>query len=126
MLIKVIVDEKDLYPDDDFIMYALKKPVYTKAEFDRINLENFKNLSSLSLKYMGNVCAKPEDIKIINGVLFSIVGLIHACDPTITPLNYLIMGDYYKKLSHAIYSGKLKHEQDYVEFWHKTKKGDII
>jgi hypothetical protein len=105
-IVKVEVDEEDLYPEDDFIMYVLKKPVYTQEELDNINLEDYKHLWKASLKYMGNVAVKSDKIKIIGIKYFNGRYLIYKCDPVISPINFQIMGDYYKELSEWIFEGK--------------------
>jgi len=110
-LIKVEVDTNDLYPEDDFIMFAIKKPSYTQEELDGISLENNKNLWCKSLQFMGNVAVRPEKIKIIGIRIFNGEKLIFKCDPVISPTNFLIMGDYYKKLSEWIFEGK-----DFMDF----------
>lgn len=106
-LIKVEVDSSKLYPEDDFIMIALyKKGSYTQTEFDKVNLEELKYLWDKSLKYMGNVCAKIEDIKILGVTYFDNKKLLFICDPVIGPTNYMILGDYYRELTEAIFQGK--------------------
>jgi len=104
-IIKVEVDEKVLYPEDDFIMAALKKPRYTQDDLDRVDLNFFKQYASDSLKFLGNACAKPEDIKIVGCTYFDMSKLLYVCDPVISSLNYQIMGDYYRKLTEWIYEG---------------------
>jgi len=105
-LIKVEVDTDDLYPDEDYIMYAIGKPKYTQEDLDKVNLEGLKNLWDFSLKYMGNVAVKPDKIKIIGVTYFNGKNLIHRCDPVISPINFRIMGEYYKQLSEWIFQGK--------------------
>lgn len=63
------------------------------------------------MKNMGNVAVKPEKIKIIGIRIFNGKLLVMKCDPVICPLNFMIMGDYYKKLTEWIYSGK-----DFMKF----------
>ena len=110
-LIKVEIEEKDIYPEDDFIMYGLGKPRYTQRELNMIDLEKYKHLAKKSLEYMGNVAVKPDKIKILGVRYFDSKHLIIKCDPVISPLNFRIMGDYYRKLSDWIYDGK-----DIMEF----------
>jgi hypothetical protein len=105
-LIKVEVDEEDLYPEDDFIMTVLfKKPVYNQAELDKVDLEKFKHLAKDSLRFMGNACAKFDKVKILGVKFFDMRGLLIVCDPSITPINYAILGRYYNKLTNAIFNG---------------------
>ena len=106
VIIKVEVDEKKLYPDDDFIMLAVfDKKFYTQKDLDRVILIRYKYLVKASLKFMGNCCAKPEDVKVIGMTEFDSTALIMVCDPSITPTNYRVMGYYYEKLTEWIYKG---------------------
>lgn len=89
----------------------LKKPRYTQSDLDQIDLEQFKENWKLSLNYMGNVAVKSNKIKILGIMYFDGKKLIYKCDPTISPLNFKIMGEYYKKLTKWIYDGK-----DYMKF----------
>jgi hypothetical protein len=104
-LIKVSVDIEDLYPEDDFLMRALGKPVYNQEELDDVNFEDYKHFWKQSIKYMGNACARPEAVKIIGVGYFNGEHLIHKCDPVISPMNYKIMGHYYKELSEWLFQG---------------------
>lgn len=104
-LVKVEVNTEYLYPDDDFIMFALKKPKYTQRELNKINLEDYKDLWVHSLNYLGNVSTKPENIKIIGITYFDASKLILVCDPIISPMNYKFMGNYYRSLTEYIYNG---------------------
>jgi hypothetical protein len=105
-IIKVEIDEEDLYPEDDFMMYLIGKPAYTKKELEEIDFEENKHLWRGSLKHMGNVNAKPDKIKIIGVTFFSSKNLLMKCDPVISPMNYMIMGRYYLEMTEWIYSGK--------------------
>lgn len=104
-LILVEVDEQHLYPDDYFIMYMFDKPSYTQKELDKINLEDFKQYYEESLQYLGSAYTKPENIKIIGCRIFDAKLLLQVCDPSITPINYKFMGNYYKELTKWIYEG---------------------
>ena len=110
-LIKVEVDEDDLYPEDDFLMNVINLPKYTQSELDEISLERNKHLWKESLKYMGNAAAKPNKIKIIGITYFDGKRLFYKCDPVISPINFQVMGDYYKRLSDWIFDGK-----DFLKF----------
>jgi hypothetical protein len=113
-LIKVEVESKDCYPEDDFLMCIAKQqkfPNYTQEEFKRINLEDYKKLWKASLEYMGNVAVRPDKIKILGVKYFNGEKLLWKCDPVICPLNFKIMGDYYKELTEWIFDGK-----DYMKF----------
>lgn len=106
-IIKVEVDERKLYPEDDFIMYSLGRPKYTQDELDAVNVEKLRSLYKESLKYMGNVCGRSKDIKIIGVSYFDMSKLLFVCDPVICPMNYKIMGSYYLSLTEWIYEGNL-------------------
>jgi hypothetical protein len=122
-LIKVEVPDDCLIAEDDFIMYALKKPKYTQKDLDKVDKILFlipENVQA-SLKFMGNCAARPEDIKILGVTYFDMEHLVHACDPVISPLNYKIMGDYYRRLTEWMYDGKdpLEFAQNYYEKIHE-------
>jgi hypothetical protein len=97
-LIKVDVKESALYPDEDYLLH-------TQADLDRLDLENYKGFWEKSLEYLGNVSAKPEDITILGCRVFDSTNLLAVCDPGITPINYMLMGEYYRKLTEWIYEG---------------------
>lgn len=85
-LIKVEVKEEDLYPEDDFLMlYLYKKSIYSQSDIDLVDMERYKLLYGLSLKYMGNACAKPWDIKVLGVRYFDTTNLLMVCDPIISP-----------------------------------------
>jgi hypothetical protein len=108
-LVKVEVQDDKLYPDDDFIMLAvLGKKVYTQEDLDSVDLEDYKYLADASLLHLGSASAKIEDIIIIGVSYFDATKLLHICDPMISPLNYKIMGDYYKKLTETLYDGGIE------------------
>ena len=113
-IIGVEVSEEKLYPEDDFVMYQLGLPKYTQKDLDKINLVEIKLLYKESLKYMGNACAKPKDIKILGVRFFDTSRLLLVCDPVISPLNYRIMGEYYRNLTRWIYGGQLI--EDFTRF----------
>jgi hypothetical protein len=116
-IIKVEVKLRDLYPEDDFVMYALGKPSYTQEDLDKVNLEKYKPFAFESLKYMGNACAKPENIKVIGCTYFNDKNLWQRCDPCITPMNYKILGKYYEALSKWIYMGKVPEKFKTIDQW---------
>jgi len=105
-LIKVSVDTKNLYPEDDFLMRMLSKPVYTQEELDNTDFEIYKRMWDASIAFMGNACAKPQDIKILGVGYFNGKHLIMKCDPVISPINYKIMGEYYRDMSQWLFEGK--------------------
>jgi len=104
-IVQVEVEERNLYPDDDFIMVGLGKPKYSQKQLDSIDLRDYKHLAHESLEHMGNACARPEHVKVLGIRVFDMKGLIMVCDPVICPANYLILGEYYRKLTEWIYEG---------------------
>lgn len=108
-LIKCKVSSKNIYPEDDFLMIALGKNVYSQEELDEVDFEKYKYLANQSLRFMGNVAAKPEDVRVIGMREFSGRMLVMVCDPVISPMNFKIMGGYYKRLSEHIFkTGEFK------------------
>ena len=104
-IIKVEVDDEDLYPEDDFLMRMLEKPVYTQEELDAVDFEKYKPLWEASIAFMGNACAKPEAIKVLGAGYFNGVNLVMKCDPVISPLNYKVMGQYYRDMTEWLFEG---------------------
>ncbi len=105
-LIKCTVDISDLYPDDDFIMQCFGKKTYTQDDLDEIELDDYKQHWRKSIESLGTVATKPGDIKIDGIRYFSGRKLLYKSDPSICPMNYKFMGDYYIRLSEWIYGGK--------------------
>lgn len=105
-LIKVEVDTKDLYPEDDFIMCAIGKRSYNQEQLNLIKLEGYKHHWKESLRFLGNVAVKPDKVRIIGVRYFDGRGLLMKCDPVICPENFMVLGDYYKRLSEWIFQGK--------------------
>ena len=117
-LVKVEVDTKDCYPEDDYLMLIVKNigakspedikmsVTYTQEELDKVNLEDWKHLWKDSLNHMGNVAVRPDKIKILGIRSFDGKELIMKCDPVISVMNFKVMGDYYNKLSEWIFEGK--------------------
>jgi hypothetical protein len=105
-IIKVRVRLKDLYPEDDFIMAAMGKPVYSQAEIDSVNLEDYKKYTKHSLKSLGNAAVKdPTKVEVLSVGYFDASKLFLVSDPSIVPVNFLIMHDYYKRLSEHLATG---------------------
>ncbi len=105
-LIKVEVDCDDCYPEDDFLMMALKKYPYTKQQLNKVNFEDYKYLWKKSIEHLGNVAVKPDKIKILGITFFESKKLLYLFDPIISPINFKIMGNYYKEFSDWIFQGK--------------------
>lgn len=111
-IVKVSVPINKLYPDEDFLFHALK--LKTQREMRDIDICQYKHAAKHSLQYLGNCAALPEDITVLGAREFDAKRLIYVCDPSISPIAYKVMGDYYKKLTDWIYKGgipeKFEHE----------------
>jgi len=124
-IIKVVVNKYDIYPDEDFITYIYKIPS------QKINIKDYKELAFDSLNYLGNIAIRPDKIKIIGITYFNAKNLLMVCDPSITPINYKFMGDYYRGLTEWIYQDNnpleyISNEQlDILKFL-KTSRKDLI
>jgi len=105
-IVKVKIQLKDLYPEDDFIMVALGRPVYTQKQIDSIDLEDYKKHTKTSLKTLGNAAVKdPSKVNVLSVGYFDASRLLMVSDPSIVPINFLIMHDYYKNLSEHLATG---------------------
>lgn len=97
-VLKVVVDTKNLYPDEDVLRHA-------GIEGD-IDLEDYKHHGKLSLKALGNIAVRPEHIeKILGRKDFNVFEMAMYSDPSMSPINYKIMGGYYKKLTDTWWKG---------------------
>ena len=92
VVIKVEVDEEDLYPDEDFIRQASDAPE------KEVYIRNYKYLGKESLKYLGNVAVKANKIKILDSKEFDITEMVLWCDPSMSIMNFKILGKYYTEL----------------------------
>lgn len=115
VVLEVEVDTKSLYPDEDFMEQATRnnamwqdyfmsiehEDMTARTEYFRDNISEFQDDYTNSLKYLGNACylgeIKPESIKRYS-VLDDSKVWEHS-DPTITLMNYKILGSKYRKLS---------------------------
>ncbi len=104
-LIQCQVNTKDCYPEDDFLMYIAGKRTYIQKEVDTVKLEIYKDLWEDSLEYLGNIATKPNKIKILGIRKFNSKNLLHKYDPCISPMNFKVMGRYYKGLTEWIFAG---------------------
>lgn len=111
-VIKVEVDTKDLYPDEDFLAQALH---YERDEIKNIDIVKYKHSADLSLQYLGNVCIRAEKIKKILGHReFNVGEAIRYSDPSITIMNYKIMGEYYRNLTDEWFkTGKFSYNNNF-------------
>ena len=115
VVLEVEVDACNLYPDEDFMEQATRnntmwqdyfmsighEDMTARTEYFRDNISEFQDDYTNSLEYLGNACylgeIKPESIK-----RYSVLDANKVwdySDPTITLMNYRIMGSRYRKLS---------------------------
>jgi len=105
-IVKVKIQLKDLYPEDDFIMRGLGKPVYSQKELDAVDLGDYKQYTKRSLKALGNAAVKdPSNVKVLSVGYFDASRLLMVSDPSIIPINFMIMHQYYKDLSEHLATG---------------------
>ena len=114
VVLEVEVDTKNLYPDEDFMEQATRtyfrdniseykgrKDMIARTEYFRDNISEYKESYNDSLKHLGNACylgeIKPESIKRYSVLNTDVVW--DYSDPTITLMNYKILGSKYRKLS---------------------------
>jgi len=113
------VDEEDLYPDDDFLMLALGKPVYTIEDLAQVNFEDYKHAWTQSLDKLGSVSARFDRVRAIDFTSYEGLRMLTLCDPVIAPINYLLMGGYYRWLSDKLYAGNTTEDilNNHVDKW---------
>jgi hypothetical protein len=100
-IVKVEVNSKDLYPDEDYIWFK------HGIEHDQINLEEYKHLGLESLEKMGTCSIKlGSTIQVLGRKDFVIGEMYQYSDPSVSPMNYGILGAYYRELSRRIYEGE--------------------
>lgn len=104
-LVKLKIKIADLYPDEDFVMMLLGKPVYTQEDFNRIDMEKLRWLGEYSYKMLGNVAFKPESASVIGVKIINGEKLLSRFDPIPSVQNHLIMGRYYRSFCDYIYNG---------------------
>lgn len=95
-IIKVEIDVADVYPDEDILRFF--------GDGSR-ELEKRKDLGQVSLERLGNVAVKPDRIRIVGRKDFSVGEMWRYSDPSISPLNYKILGGYYRKLVDTFFEG---------------------
>jgi hypothetical protein len=92
-------DDYKIYPDEEFIQ-NLMKAQDVNMKMEDISVEAFEHLADKSLEYMGTVGVKRIPKEFITGVYVpetyeDYMRLIMACDPSISPLNYLLCKEMY-------------------------------
>ena len=112
-VIKIEIDEEYLYPDEDFLIQASGSKMELNTEID---IDNYKHYGMDSLNKMGNVAIKDlDEIKIISRKDFDIVEMALWCDPCMSIMNFMIMGEYYKTLTKNWFNGK-KWKVEFMSF----------
>lgn len=101
-IIKVEVDTDDLFPDEDMFYFKYGN-TFKITEYD---IEQMQHLSSESLRLFGNVSARPEAIKVVGRKDFNVVEMSRFSDPSISPMNYKLLGEYYRTLTDKWFSGE--------------------
>jgi hypothetical protein len=106
------VDETQLYPDEDFVAYAMNGGYgeQTTALTARIDPANHQELWQESLTTNGVVCTPEiaaEGILDCRGISRKDVQPILAVggDSQPTPLNYLVMGTSYRRCIESLFEG---------------------
>ena len=102
VVLKIRINKKELYPDEDFVDYCLCSTDRTKipGSFNpSINLHDYQQLAPASLKYNGIVSVKSVNKKnIISHIeLESTYKLLFiGGDSMPIPMNYKILGEFYR------------------------------
>ena len=98
-VLKVTVDTDDLYPDEDILRFGGVKGTVA-------NMRKYKHFADIALEKLGNVAIKPEDIShTIGRKDFKIAEMWQYSDPAMSPLNYQVLGGYYRKLTDTWWDG---------------------
>lgn len=103
-ILKVRVKERDLYPDEDFIIQALARQhglnAKTLRSMKSLKLGQFKKEALTSLRVLGSVAVKqvrPKDILAHHVVKFDIeLWSWMGGDISVSPINYRINGPRYR------------------------------
>jgi hypothetical protein len=124
-------------PDEDFLEQATRKdpsfanvpgttPYNMKTRtrwFRKHALSRFQEAWHLSMQHMGT-CTYYGDIPVSAITRYALVKngwqVIEASDPTITPLNYKIMGPYYRALAQVIMGDEPTPSEELFD-WHKER-----
>jgi hypothetical protein len=111
VVLEVLVDEKRLYPDEDFLEQASrnltaehwvefnKNSIETKTSIFRQDLLNWQDQYQSSLNNLGNACykgtIKPKNI-LRYSILSDCLKTWEHGDPSITLMNYMALGEKYR------------------------------
>jgi len=100
-VVKVSVDTDDLYPDEDLFFFKFGNMFKVSAK----DLLDMKHLADESLQLFGNVAVKPEAVEVLGRRDFKVGEMMYFSDPSISPINYKILGGYYRKLTDTWWDG---------------------
>lgn len=101
-VLKVEVDIDDLLPDEDYLRWA----GIVQTERQKVDLRKYQHLAERALEKLGNVAVDPDNIKRVLGKkLFAVGEMWQYSDPSMSPLNYSILGGYYRKLTDTWWAG---------------------
>jgi hypothetical protein len=120
-----LLDEGNLAPDEDFLEQATRSdpkfehvhkrwPTDIKKRtiwFRARQHSDFAHTWSLSMKHMGTCChmgVVPADAIKRVALLPASSSVSFASDPTITLINYMIMGAYYRNLMRYVFDGTVQ------------------
>lgn len=122
LIVEVDVDEKNLYPDEDFLGFATKENEIGKNIPDLVERTLFmrdwiveqpfkvrKDLTQKSLEFMGNAAYRgtitPDRITRMALIPNAEVGriILQEFDPIISPINYRFMGEQYREFQKSLF-----------------------
>jgi hypothetical protein len=105
VVFKVKVDKDRLYPDEDFLGQATEHQLKdldleARTEYFRKDLIDYKHYYQNSLDGLGNCChkgiIKPKNI--LKYCVLDFGKILEYSDPTITLINYKILGQHYRNV----------------------------
>lgn len=101
--------------------------------FRKRALSDFSHMWEKSIEYMGTVCyyatIEPKQIS-----RYALVprngGIDWASDPTVTPMNFKIMGEYYRQLMRHVFDDKIESKEDimgnFIEHLKQLSRDDVV
>jgi len=116
-IIQVEVNDEDIYPDEDFLLQAMKS---SGANVDVKDIREFKHCGMLSLENLGNCAVKFDKIKPLKRKDFKIIDMFAYSDPCISLENFMIMSEYYKELVRRWWNGEDYTTMNQMEFINKS------
>jgi hypothetical protein len=120
LVLQVEVAKRDLYPDEDFVAYALHESGIQKFArmklqdiIPLVNLEVYKSFAEKSLKHNGLAAVKfVPPTKIKGHVVIDLHKNIQEVmsiggDAIPSPIPYMVLGEHYRKCMKALFAGGL-------------------